>query len=192
MLVFLYLCRFCAEHDWHHTASQSANTAWCNQLFLFSLCWVRVQCHQIYCKFFIRVTHLITCCVLCWWYGQCLGWYWQEDVQCLTHSSVYGLLCANTIQGELESSRFGQQRYAGLTYLILSAISFKIVSLGMYTKNPSFFPCFKSTMEVIFLNAVEYCLQFPLDVRYCFKKSSLQFHFQFGKEQNHRGGGGGG
>jgi hypothetical protein len=27
--------------------------------------------------------------------------------------------------------------------------------LGTYTAIPSFFPCFKSTMEVIFLNAVE-------------------------------------
>jgi hypothetical protein len=25
-------------------------------------------------------------------------------------------------------------------------------------------------------------LQFPLDVRHCFKTSSLQFHFQFGKQ----------
>jgi hypothetical protein len=36
-------------------------------------------------------------------------------------------------------------------------------------------------MEVIFLNAAEYYLQFPLDVGHCFKMS-LQFRFQFGKE----------
>jgi hypothetical protein len=36
-------------------------------------------------------------------------------------------------------------------------------------------------MEVIFFNGVYYCLWFPLDVRHCFKMSSLKFHFQFGK-----------
>jgi hypothetical protein len=51
----------------------------------------------------------------------------------------------------------GQKRNAGLTYSILAAISFKVVSLGTYTVIPSFFPCFKSAVEVIFLNAVEYC-----------------------------------
>jgi hypothetical protein len=38
---------------------------------------------------------------------------------------------------------------------ILAAISFKIVSLGMYTAIPSLFPWFKSNMEVTFLAAVE-------------------------------------
>jgi hypothetical protein len=52
----------------------------------------------------------------------------------------------------------GQKRNADLTYSILAAISFKIVSLGTYTAIPSFLPCFKSTVEVIFLNAVEYNL----------------------------------
>jgi hypothetical protein len=61
--------------------------------------------------------------------------------------------------------RPGQKRNASLTYSILAAISFKIVFLRTYTVIPSFFPHFKSTMEVIFLNAVEYHLQFPLDVR---------------------------
>jgi hypothetical protein len=51
----------------------------------------------------------------------------------------------------------GQKRNSGLTYSILAVISFKTVSLGMYTTIPSFFSGFKSTMEVIFLNAVEYC-----------------------------------
>jgi hypothetical protein len=32
-------------------------------------------------------------------------------------------------------------------------------------------------VEVTFLNAVEYRLRFPFDVRHCFKTSSLQFHF---------------
>jgi hypothetical protein len=55
--------------------------------------------------------------------------------------------------------------------------------LGMYTAIPSFFPHFKSTVVgIIFLNGVEYCLRFPLDVGHCFKTWSLQFHFQFGKE----------
>jgi hypothetical protein len=74
----------------------------------------------------------------------------------------------------------GQKRYAGLTYSIFAAISFKIVSLGMYTAIPSFFPRFKSTWKS--LSFVEYHLQFPLDVRHCFKTPSLQFHFKFGKQ----------
>jgi hypothetical protein len=39
--------------------------------------------------------------------------------------------------------------------------------LGTYTPTTiqSFFPFLKSTMEVIFLNAVKYCLHFPLVVR---------------------------
>jgi hypothetical protein len=37
-------------------------------------------------------------------------------------------------------------------------------------------------VEVTFLNAVEYCLRFPLDGTHGFKMSSLQFHFQFGKQ----------
>jgi hypothetical protein len=36
-------------------------------------------------------------------------------------------------------------------------------------------------VEVIFNNAAEYRLRFPLDVRHCFK-TSLQFHFQLGKQ----------
>jgi hypothetical protein len=39
-------------------------------------------------------------------------------------------------------------------------------------------------VKVIFLNAVEY----PLDVRYCFKMSSIQFHFQFWKQSEITGG----
>jgi hypothetical protein len=49
---------------------------------------------------------------------------------------------------------------------------------------PSFFPRFKITAEVILLNAVEY----PLDVKHCFKTSSLQFHFQFWKQSEITGG----
>jgi hypothetical protein len=60
----------------------------------------------------------------------------------------------------------GEKRNAGLMYSILAAISFKIVSLGTHTAIPSFFPRFKSTVDVILLNAVKYCLQSPLDVRH--------------------------
>jgi hypothetical protein len=79
--------------------------------------------------------------------------------------------------------RLGQKRNAGLTYSILAATSFRIVSLGMYTAIASLFTRFRSTVEVISLNAVE-CgrLRFPLDVRHCFETSSHQFHFQFGKQ----------
>jgi hypothetical protein len=77
----------------------------------------------------------------------------------------------------------GQKRNSGLTYSILATISF-----GTYTAILSFFPSFKSTVEVILINAVEYCLRFPLDVRRCLKMSSLQFHFQFGKQSENTGG----
>jgi hypothetical protein len=53
---------------------------------------------------------------------------------------------------------------------------------------PSFSPCFRSTMKVIFLNALEYCLWFPLNIRHCFKMQCLQFHFQFGKQSEITGG----
>jgi hypothetical protein len=55
-------------------------------------------------------------------------------------------------------AELGQKRNAGLTYSILAAISFKMVSLGTYTAIPLFFPYFKSTAEVVFCNAVEYRL----------------------------------
>jgi hypothetical protein len=50
------------------------------------------------------------------------------------------------------------------------------------------FPRLKSTVEVIFLNSVEYRLRFPLDVGHSFKTSSLQFYFQFGKQSEITGG----
>jgi hypothetical protein len=84
--------------------------------------------------------------------------------------------------------RRGQKRNAGLSYSILAAISFKIVPIGMCTAIPSFFPCFKSTVEVIILNAVEYRLRFPFDVRHSFVTSYLQFYFQFGKQSEITGG----
>jgi hypothetical protein len=63
-------------------------------------------------------------------------------------------------------------------------MSFKIAPLGMYVVIPSFFPSFKSTVDVIFFNGVEFRSQFPSDVRHCFKTPSLQFHFQFGGKQS--------
>jgi hypothetical protein len=66
-------------------------------------------------------------------------------------------------------STLGQKRNAGLTYSISAAISFKIDSLGTYTVIPSFFPHFKGTVEVIFLNGVEYHLQFPFGCQTLFQ-----------------------
>jgi hypothetical protein len=96
-------------------------------------------------------------------------------------TSLHGILTQNATRSYQKVPRLGQKRNTGLTYSVLAAISYKIVSLGMHTVILSFFPHFISTMEVIFHNAVEYHLQFPLDVRHCFKMS-LQFHFQFGKQ----------
>jgi hypothetical protein len=75
----------------------------------------------------------------------------------------------------------GQERNDGLTYLILAAI-LKTVSLGTHTTDPW------NNMEGISLNAVEYRLRFPLDVRHCFKMPSIQFHFQFGRQSEITGG----
>jgi hypothetical protein len=94
---------------------------------------------------------------------------------------VYGLPCANTIQGASESSQIRSTKNAGLTYLILSAISFKIVSLGTYTEIPSFFPCFKSTIEVIFLNAVEYRFAIPFGCQILLQKIIPSVSFSIGK-----------
>jgi hypothetical protein len=81
-----------------------------------------------------------------------------------------------------------EKRYAGLTYSILTITSFIIVSLGRYTAILSFFPQFKSTVELIFFNDIEYRLHIPLDVRHRSKTSSLQFHFQLRKRSEITGG----
>jgi hypothetical protein len=77
-----------------------------------------------------------------------------------------------------------KNRNSAVTYFILAAISFKIVSLRTYTAIPSFSPYIKSALEIIFLNTGEY----PLDVRHFFKTLSIQFHFQFGKQSEITGG----
>jgi hypothetical protein len=77
----------------------------------------------------------------------------------------------------------GQKRNDCLNYSILAVISF-----GTYTVIPWFFPRFRRTVEVTFLNAVEYHFRLPLDVKHCFKMSSLQFHFQLGKQSEITGG----
>jgi hypothetical protein len=59
--------------------------------------------------------------------------------------------------------------------------------LGNSYSDPIFFSRFTRAVEVIFLTAVEYRLRFPLDDGHCFRMSSLPFHFQFGKQRNHRG-----
>jgi hypothetical protein len=87
-------------------------------------------------------------------------------------------LLQNSLLGNIYSDPIVFSRFK--THSILAAISFKIVSLGIYIVILSFFPCFKNTVEVMFLNAVEYFLRLLLDVRHCFKTSSLQFRFQFG------------
>jgi hypothetical protein len=81
----------------------------------------------------------------------------------------------------------GKKGNAGLTYSILAAISFKIVSLGMYTVFPSFFPCFKSKMKVIFLNAAEYRLRFPLDVDTVSKFHPFSFILNLGNKVKSQG-----
>jgi hypothetical protein len=93
---------------------------------------------------------------------------------CYSNVSIYRVLS--------KSSRTRSKKKCWPNLLILAVISFRVVSLGTYTVVPLFFPRFKSTLEVIFLNALEYRLRFPLDVGHCFKTSSFQFHFQFGKQ----------
>jgi hypothetical protein len=73
----------------------------------------------------------------------------------------------------------GQKRNAGLTYSsTLAVISFKIVSYGKYTAIPSFFTRFKSTVQVIFLNAVEPRSRFPLDVNTASKHCPFRFNLE--------------
>jgi hypothetical protein len=48
-------------------------------------------------------------------------------------------------------SGLGKKINAGLTYSILAAISFEIVSLGMYTAFPSFFHASKAPWKSLFL-----------------------------------------
>jgi hypothetical protein len=48
---------------------------------------------------------------------------------------------------------------------------------------PSFFPHFQSFVDVTFLNALEYRLQFSLDIGHYLKTLSLHFHSQFGKKK---------
>jgi hypothetical protein len=42
-------------------------------------------------------------------------------------------------------------------------------------------------VEVIFFNAVEYCLQFPLDVRHCFKHRPFSFVSNLGNKAKSQG-----
>jgi hypothetical protein len=79
-----------------------------------------------------------------------------------------------------------QKRNSGLTYLILASISFKIVSLGTYTVIPSFLPSFKSIVEVIFLNVVEYHFRFPLDVTVS-KRHPFHLIFNLGNKVKSQG-----
>jgi hypothetical protein len=81
----------------------------------------------------------------------------------------------------------GQRRNAGLTNAILAAVSFKIVSLGMHTAIPSFFPEFRSTMEVIFLNAMEYRFV-PFGCQILFQNVIPSVSFSiWERKKNHRG-----
>jgi hypothetical protein len=87
----------------------------------------------------------------------------MSGVSFIENSKVQFSVClikhhAKKIYGYRKVPGLGQKRNGGLTYVVLAAISFKIVSLGTYAVIPSFFPCFKSAMEVMFLNAVEYHL----------------------------------
>jgi hypothetical protein len=92
------------------------------------------------------------------------------------------------IWGISESSRTRSKNKCWLNLHNFGCHLLQNILLGTYTLTPwFFFPCFKSIVEVTFVNAVEYCLQFPFDVRLSFKMSSLQFHFQFGKKTKSRG-----
>jgi hypothetical protein len=62
-----------------------------------------------------------------------------------------------------ESFQTRTKRNAGLTYFILVAI-FSSIPVGTYSVTPTFFPRFRSTVEVAFLNAVEYCFLFPVSM----------------------------
>jgi hypothetical protein len=81
----------------------------------------------------------------------------------------------------------GQRRNAGLTYSILAAVSFIIVSFGIYTVISSFFSMLQNTIEVILLNSVEYRLRFPLDVRHVSKRHPFSFILNLGNKVKSQG-----
>jgi hypothetical protein len=129
-------------------------------------------------KYDLWVTSAIVTFSLSWIYTRMHQVRISRSNSCLV---IYALISFNNIC-HWKVPGLGQKRNAGFTNSVLAAINFKIASLGRYTAIPSSFPRFKSTVEVIFLNAVEYRLRLPLDVRHCFKTSPLQFHIQFGKQ----------
>lgn len=67
------------------------------------------------------------------------------------------------------------------SYIILTDISFKIVTLSTYTPIPSGFPLLESIPETILSEAVKDRRHFLLNVEYVCKRSSFQFQFQFWK-----------
>jgi hypothetical protein len=81
----------------------------------------------------------------------------------------------------------GQKRNAGLTYSNLAVISFKTVSLGMYTLIPSFFSHFKSTVKVISITAVEYHLRFTFECQTVSKRLLFSFIFNLGNKAKSQG-----
>jgi hypothetical protein len=78
--------------------------------------------------------------------------------------------------------RLGQRRNAGLTYSILAAISYKIVSMETHTAIPLFFHASKAPWKSFTLILSSTACDSLWMSRYCFKTSSLQFYFLLGKQ----------
>jgi hypothetical protein len=98
--------------------------------------------------------------------------YWRLCIRCLSSNRT-----VVDVRGVSKSSRTRSKK----TCSILAANSLKTSLLGNVYSKHIIFPYFKSTIEVIFLNAVKYHLPFALDVIHCFKMP-LQFHFRYGKQ----------
>jgi hypothetical protein len=96
-----------------------------------------------------------------------------------------GMCTVNNMKFYQKVPGLGQKRNVGLTYSILADIYFKIVPLGMCTGIPSFFPCFKSTMEVIFLNAVP--LVIPFGCQTVSKRRPFSFILNLGSKAKSQG-----
>jgi hypothetical protein len=108
----------------------------------------------------------------------------QEDQQYCTKMR-FKIFAVHQIS---ESSRTRSEKKCCLNVLSSGCHLLQNSLLGNVYSDPIFFfSLFKSTVEVIFLNAVEYRLRFPLDVRHCFKTSSLRFHFQFANKAKSQG-----
>jgi hypothetical protein len=102
-----------------------------------------------------------------------VAWQWVYMPHCSLHKAFFP-----EYEVLSECSRTRSKRKCWLNLFNFGSPLLQNSLFGNIYSNSVVFLHFKSTMEVIFLNAVE-C---RLDVRHCLKILYLQIHFQFGKQ----------